>query len=55
MFGKTLLCKDMDTALAASRSGAYNCVTVDGDVVSKRGALTGGWLDAARNRLDCYR
>lgn len=34
VFGRTLLCKDMDVALAASKAADCNCVTIDGDQVS---------------------
>lgn len=33
VFGNTLLCKDIDTAIMASKKD-YNCVTLDGDEVN---------------------
>ena len=36
VLGRTLLCKNMDVALAAARSGELNCVTIEGDQVCFR-------------------
>lgn len=48
VFGKTLVCKNLDVATDAGRTTDLNCVTIEGDQVGKKGTLTGGFLDAAR-------
>ncbi len=48
MFGKVLVCKDLDVAGKAAHSSNLNCVTIKGDQVSKKGTITGGYRDAKR-------
>ena len=48
VFGKTLLCKDLDVANAAAHRTHLNCVTMGGDQVSKKGSITGGFRDLSR-------
>lgn len=48
VFGKTLVCKDLDIATEAGRATDLNCVTIEGDQVGKKGTLTGGFLDIRR-------
>ena len=44
-----MVCKDMDTALKVSRTaGHLSCVTIKGDQVSKKGTMTGGYIDPSR-------
>ena len=51
VFGKVMVCKNLDVATAVSRSSGLNCVTMDGDQRDKKGTLTGGFIDASRSRL----
>ncbi|KAK3277828.1 Structural maintenance of chromosomes protein 3 [Cymbomonas tetramitiformis] len=52
VFGRTLLCKDMETAVSMSKSCNLDCITMHGDQVNKRGAIKGGSHgDARRSRL----
>ncbi|KRZ34968.1 putative NADH dehydrogenase [ubiquinone] iron-sulfur protein 2, mitochondrial [Trichinella pseudospiralis] len=44
-FGKTLICRNMDVATQMARSERMDCITLEGDRVSSRGALTGGFCD----------
>ncbi len=54
VFGKSLLCKDLDVASAASKNFDMDCVTIDGDIVNRRGALHGGYVDDNRSRIKAY-
>lgn len=42
----------MAVAAAASRAHGVDCVTLDGDTVNRRGAMSGGFVDTRRSRLD---
>ncbi|CAB4031216.1 structural maintenance of chromosomes 3-like, partial [Paramuricea clavata] len=55
VFGKTLMCRDIDVASQYSKSANLDCVTMEGDQVSRRGALTGGYYDTRKSRLDSQR
>ena len=51
VFGKTLVCKDMDVANDAAHRLHVNCVTMAGDEVSKKGSFTGGFREASKYAL----
>nr|QIC49990.1 structural maintenance of chromosomes protein 3 [Actinia equina] len=51
-FGKTLICRDLDVAAQFAKSENLDCITLEGDQVSRRGALTGGYYDTRKSRLD---
>lgn len=51
VFGRVAICRDLEVASEVSRGGVLNCITLDGDEVNRRGALTGGFQDARRSRL----
>lgn len=55
VFGKTIVCPDLEIAGAYVRSHGLNGITLQGDKVEKRGALTGGYHDPRRSRLDSVR
>jgi len=55
VFGRAAVCKDLDVATAAARETRLNCLTMQGDQVSRRGALTGGFHDARRSRVSAAR
>lgn len=48
VFGKTLLCKDLDVANAAAHRIHLNGITMAGDQVNKKGSFTGGFRDASK-------
>jgi len=50
-FGRTLLCRTAHVASACAKRFKVDCVTLDGDQVGRRGALTGGFHDSRRSRL----
>ena len=51
VFGKTLICRNIEVATKYARQQGYDCITLDGDQVSRRGALTGGYIDTTRSKL----
>ncbi|EKM54326.1 uncharacterized protein PHACADRAFT_146168 [Phanerochaete carnosa HHB-10118-sp] len=55
VFGKTCVCRDLTIAAAYVKSHGINTITLDGDKVDRKGALTGGWYDVRRSRLDAVR
>ncbi|KAL5470715.1 hypothetical protein EMCRGX_G028721 [Ephydatia muelleri] len=55
IFGKTLICRDMDKAAQYSKSENLDCITLEGDQVSRKGALTGGYYDTRMSRLEQQR
>lgn len=50
IFGKFMVCEDMDTAIRVAAMG-YTCVTKSGDEVAKRGSIRGGFYDTKRSKL----
>jgi structural maintenance of chromosome 3 (chondroitin sulfate proteoglycan 6) len=52
IFGKTLVCKDMEKASHFAKTANINCITLDGDQVSHKGALTGGYYDSRVSKLE---
>ncbi|TFL06816.1 RecF/RecN/SMC [Pterulicium gracile] len=55
VFGKTCVCRDLTIAAAYVKSHGINTITLDGDKVDRRGALTGGYHDLRRSRLDAIK
>ncbi|KAG6623201.1 Structural maintenance of chromosomes protein 3 [Phytophthora cinnamomi] len=49
-FGKKLLCRDLDTCVRYAEQTNMDCLTLDGDMVHRRGALNGGYKDLRRSR-----
>ncbi|XP_053978821.1 structural maintenance of chromosomes protein 3 [Hylaeus anthracinus] len=52
IFGKTLICRNLETATNLARTSGLDCVTLEGDQVSSKGSLTGGYFNTARSRLE---
>ena len=52
IFGKTLICRNLDVATKLARSTGLDCVTLEGDQVSSKGSLTGGYFNTSRSRLE---
>ncbi|XP_028129078.1 structural maintenance of chromosomes protein 3 [Diabrotica virgifera virgifera] len=52
LFGKTLICRNMEVATKLARTTGLDCVTLDGDQVSSRGSLTGGYFNVSNSRLE---
>jgi structural maintenance of chromosome 3 (chondroitin sulfate proteoglycan 6) len=55
VFGKTCVCRDLTIAAAYVKSHGINTITVDGDKVDRKGALTGGFHDVKRSRIDAVK
>lgn len=54
IYGKTLICRNLEVATQIARTSNLDCITLEGDQVSHKGALTGGYLDPRRSRLDLH-
>ncbi|KAL9982920.1 hypothetical protein ACROYT_G005035 [Oculina patagonica] len=52
VFGKTLICRNLEVASQFSKSENLDCITLEGDQVSRRGALTGGYYGNRKSRLE---
>ncbi|CAN7999301.1 unnamed protein product, partial [Ixodes pacificus] len=56
IYGKTLICRNLEVATQIARTSNLDCITLDGkQVVSHKGALTGGYFDTRRSRLDLHK
>ncbi|KAL0224660.1 hypothetical protein RCL1_002572 [Eukaryota sp. TZLM3-RCL] len=54
IFGKSLVCRDLELAVSVSSEKNADCVTIDGDLVSRKGVLTGGYNQVRTNRLSIH-
>lgn len=52
VFGKTLICRNLEVASQFSKSENIDCITLEGDQVSRRGAMTGGYYGNRKSRLE---
>ncbi|KAI9837733.1 MAG: hypothetical protein M1819_006667 [Sarea resinae] len=55
VFGKTIICPNIDVAKQYARSHGVNAITPEGDRSDKKGALTGGYHDPRKSRLEAVR
>ena len=55
VFGKTCVCRDLTIAAAYVKSHGINTITLDGDKVDRKGAMTGGYHDIGRSRIEAIR
>jgi len=51
VFARVLICRNIDVAVAKAASSHLNCVTMDGDTVSSKGTMSGGYHDTTRSRI----
>ncbi|GAA0154305.1 hypothetical protein LIER_12324 [Lithospermum erythrorhizon] len=51
VFAKTVVCRDLDVATKVARTDSLDCITLEGDQVSKKGGMTGGFYDYKRSKL----
>lgn len=51
VFGKTVVCPNLAVAAQYARSHGVDGITVEGDTTNKRGAMTGGFIDPRKSRL----
>lgn len=54
VFGKKLLARTTDVAAEWSKKLQADAITLDGDLCSRKGALTGGYVDANKSRLGAF-
>lgn len=52
IFGKTLICRNLERATELAKTTGLDCVTLEGDQVSSKGCLTGGYFNTSRSRLE---
>ncbi|KAI6242798.1 Structural maintenance of chromosomes protein [Aphelenchoides fujianensis] len=52
LFAETAIVPDLTVGARVSRNDRFNCVTIDGDTVNRRGPLTGGYMDRKRSKLE---
>lgn len=55
VFGKTCVCRELTMAAAYVKSHGINTITLDGDKVDRKGALTGGYHDFRRSRIEAIK
>jgi structural maintenance of chromosome 3 (chondroitin sulfate proteoglycan 6) len=55
VFGRTIVCPNLTVASQYARTHGLNAITPEGDTTNKRGAMTGGYVDARKSRLDAVR
>lgn len=51
VFARTVICRDLDVATKVARTDGLDCITMEGDQVSKKGGMTGGFYDYRRSKL----
>ncbi|GMG98380.1 hypothetical protein Nepgr_000220 [Nepenthes gracilis] len=51
VFARTVVCRDLDVATRVARTDGLDCITLEGDQVSKKGGMTGGFYDYRRSKL----
>ncbi|XP_028806112.1 structural maintenance of chromosomes protein 3 [Neltuma alba] len=51
VFARTVICKNIDVASRVARTDGLDCITLEGDQVSKKGSMTGGFYDHRRSKL----
>lgn len=55
VFGKTIVCPNLQAASQYARSHGVSAITPDGDRSDKKGALTGGYHDSRNSRIDAMK
>jgi structural maintenance of chromosome 3 (chondroitin sulfate proteoglycan 6) len=55
VFGKTIICPNLQVASQYARSHGVDAITPEGDRSDKRGALTGGFHDSRHSRLEAVK
>lgn len=55
VFGKTIICPNLTVAGQYARTHGVNAITPDGDTTNKRGAMTGGYIDPRKSRIEAMR
>ncbi|CAG2167693.1 unnamed protein product [Oppiella nova] len=53
LFDRTLVCRSLELATTFSRSAKLDCVTIDGDFISKSGLMSGGYF-GVNTRIEAF-
>lgn len=54
VFGKKLLCRSLEVATDWSTKLGVDGITLDGDLCSRKGSMTGGFVDTSKSRLRAH-
>lgn len=54
IFGKTLLVRSLAIGATVAKESGCDAVTLEGDQFSRKGSITGGFIDTKNNRLAAY-
>jgi structural maintenance of chromosome 3 (chondroitin sulfate proteoglycan 6) len=54
VFSRKLLARDSESAAEWATKVSMDAITLDGDLCSRKGALTGGFIDVQKSRLRAY-
>lgn len=54
VFGRTLVARSLQLAAEYSRKFDFDCITLEGDSVNRKGAFSGGYVDSRLSRWDSY-
>ncbi|KAI9220536.1 RecF/RecN/SMC [Blastocladiella britannica] len=52
VYGRAVICPDLDTAWATARRSGLTTVTLQGDKAERKGGMAGGYVDPSRSRLE---
>jgi len=52
VFGKAIICPNIEIASQFARTDNINAVTLDGDRADRKGTLTGGFIDNKKSKLE---
>ena len=52
IFGRTLICRDLEVAAHYANEQNIDAVTLDGDKVSKKGSMHGGFYDERTGKIE---
>eukprot|EP01091_Cochliopodium_minus_P018569 TRINITY_DN7562_c0_g2_i1.p1 TRINITY_DN7562_c0_g2~~TRINITY_DN7562_c0_g2_i1.p1 ORF type:complete len:1104 (+),score=513.18 TRINITY_DN7562_c0_g2_i1:23-3313(+) len=55
IFGRTIVCKNLEVATNLISFHDFNYITLEGDRVDSKGALTGGFYDIRNSKLESYK
>jgi structural maintenance of chromosome 3 (chondroitin sulfate proteoglycan 6) len=55
VFGRTIVCPNLTVAGQYSRSHGCDAITPEGDTQNRKGAMTGGYIDSRKSRLQAVR
>jgi len=51
VFSRVLLCRNLEVAAKYAKAAGLTCVTLEGDLVNRKGGIQGGYIDHAAVRL----